>query len=69
MGHILWRDEQGADRPARRSRSVSRGVVDRATANSLATDRHGPPQDDQAAKTKLFTASRSRIRDQGLGPT
>ena len=49
--------------------SVSRGVVDRATANSLATDRHGPPQDDQAAKTKLFTVSRSRILDQGLGPT
>jgi hypothetical protein len=46
-----------------------RGVVVRATANSLATDRHGPPQDDQVAKTKLFTASRSRIPDQGLGPT
>jgi hypothetical protein len=44
-------------------------VLVRATANSLATDRHGPPQDDQAAKTKLFTTSRSRILDQGLGPT
>jgi hypothetical protein len=43
--------------------------MDRATANSLATDRHGPPQDNQAAKTKLFTASRSRILDQSLGPT
>ena len=52
-----------------RHRALSRGVADRATANSLATDRHGPPQDDQAAKTKLFTASRSRILDQGLGPT
>jgi hypothetical protein len=68
-GHILWRDEHGADGPARRSSSVSRGVLDRATANSLATDRPGPPQDDQAAKTKLFTTSRSRILDQGLRPT
>ena len=43
--------------------------MDRATANSLATDRHGPPQDDQAVKTKFLTGSRSRILDQGLGPS
>jgi hypothetical protein len=63
------RGEHGANGPARRSSSVNQGVVDTATANSFTADRHGPPQDDQAAKTKLFTASRSRILDQGVGPT
>ena len=61
--------EHGADGPARRSSSVSRGVVDGATANSLAADRRGPRQDDQAVKTKLLTGSCSRILDQGLGST
>jgi hypothetical protein len=59
----------GADGPARRSRLVSRGMVDRATANSLAADRRGPRQDDQAVKTKLLTGSCLWILDQGLGPT
>src|SRR5262249_33481815 len=58
---IFVMTSRGADGPARRSSSVSRGVVDRATANSLAADRHGPPQDDQAAKTRLFTAIRLQI--------
>jgi hypothetical protein len=61
--------EHSADGPARRSSSVSRGVVDGATANSLAADRRGPLQDDQAVKTKLLIGSCSRILDQGLGPT
>ena len=61
--------KRSADGPARGSSSVSRGVVDKATANSLATDRHGPPQDDQAVKTKPLTRSCSRILDQRLGPT
>ena len=30
---------------------MSRGVLDGATANSLAADHHGPLQDDQPAKT------------------
>ena len=45
------------------------GVVDGATANSLAADRRGPRQDDQAVKTKPLARSRLRILDQGLGPT
>ena len=45
------------------------GVVDGATANSLAADHRGPRQDDQAVKTKLLTGSCLRILDQGLGPT
>ena len=61
--------KRGTDGPARRSSSVSRGVVDGATANSLAADRRGPRQDDQAVKTKLLTGSCLRILDQGLGPT
>ena len=43
--------------------------MDGATANSLAADRRGPRQDDQAVKTKLLTGSCLRILDQGLGPT
>src|SRR5271156_1243821 len=34
-----------------------------------AADRRGPPQDDQAVKTKLLKGSCLRILDQGLGPT
>ena len=61
--------QQGADGPTRRSNSVSRGVLDRATANSLAADHHGPLQDDRAVKTKLLTGSCLRGLDQGLGST
>jgi hypothetical protein len=59
--------QQRADGPTRRSSSLSRGVLDRATANSLAADHHGPLQDDQAVKTKLLTGSCLRGLDQGLG--
>jgi hypothetical protein len=59
--------QQGADGPTRRSSSVSRGLLDRATANSLAADHHGPLQDDQAVKTKLLTRGCLRGLDQGLG--
>jgi hypothetical protein len=61
--------KRGADGPTRRSSSVSRGVMDGATANSLAADRRGPRQGDQVVKTKLLTRSCLRILDQGLGPT
>ncbi len=61
--------KRGTDGPARRSSSMSRGAMDGATANSLAADRRGPPQDDQAVKTKLLRGSCLRILDQGLGPT
>ena len=46
---------------------MSRGVLDGATANSLAADHHGPLQDDQSVKTKLLTGSGLRGLDQGLG--
>jgi hypothetical protein len=61
--------KHGTDGPGRCSSSVSWGVVDRATANSFAADRRGPRQDDQAVESKLLTGNRSRILDQGLGPT
>jgi hypothetical protein len=48
---------------------VSRGVLDGATANSLAADHHGPLQDNQSVKTKLLTGSCLRGLDQGLGST
>jgi hypothetical protein len=44
-------------------------VVDGTTARSLAADRRGPPQDDQAAKTKPLVRGCLRILDQRLGPT
>ena len=58
--------QQGADGPTRRSSSVSRGVLDGATANSLAADHRGPLQDDHAVKTKLLTGS--CLRGPGSGP-
>ena len=61
--------KRGADGPTRRSSSVSRGVLDGATANSLAADHHGPLQDNQSVKTKLLTGSCLRGLDQGLGST
>ena len=61
--------QQGVDGPTRRSSSVSRGVLDRATANSFAADHHGPLQDDRAVKTKLLKRSCLRGLDQGLGST
>ena len=59
----------GTDGPARRSRLVESGVVDRATANSSPRTATGHKQDDQAAKTKPPAGSCSRILDQSLGPT
>ena len=45
------------------------GVAEGTTADSLAADRRGPLQDDQAVKSKLPSGNCSRILDQGLGPT
>jgi hypothetical protein len=42
------------------------GVRDGATANSLAADRRGPPQDDQAVKANPGTPGCLRILDQSL---
>ena len=61
--------EYGADGPAQAFEFGEPGVVDGTTADSLAADRRGPRQDDQAVKTKLLTGSCLRILDQGLGPT
>jgi hypothetical protein len=63
---VSWQS-QGADGPTRRSSSVSRGILDGATANSVAADPHGPLQDDQAVKTKLLTENCLWGLDQGLG--
>jgi hypothetical protein len=45
------------------------GVADGTTANSLATDRCGPPQDGQAGRSKLLARSCLRILVQDLGPS
>ncbi len=60
--------EYGADGPARRSSSVSRAWW-RGHRQFLAAGRRGPPQDDQAVKTKLLSGSCLRILDQSLGPS
>jgi hypothetical protein len=59
----------GTGGPARRSKLVESGVVDRATANSSLQTTTGHKQDDQAAKTKPPAGSCSRILDQSLGST
>ena len=65
----MWRDKAWRGRAGQAFELGEPGVVDGATANSLAADRRGPRQDDQAVKTKLLTGSCLRILDQGLGPT
>jgi hypothetical protein len=65
----MWRDRAWRGRAGKAFELGEPGVGDGATANSLAADRRGPPQDDQAVKTKLLPGSCLRILDQGLGPT
>ncbi len=45
------------------------GVADGTTADSLAADRRGPPQDGQAGRSKLLARSCLRILVRGLGPS
>jgi hypothetical protein len=65
----MWHDGAWRGRAGQAFVLDEPGVADGTTANSLAADRHGPPQDDQAVKTKLLTRGCLRILDQGLGPT
>ena len=53
----MWRDKAWRGRAGQAFEFGETGVVDWATANSLAADRRGPPQDDQAVKTKLLTGA------------
>lgn len=41
--------------------------MDRATAISLAADRRGPPQDDQAVKAKPLAGAACGFSNQSLG--
>jgi hypothetical protein len=62
----MWRDGARRGRAGQAFELGEPGVADRATANSLAADRRGPPQDDQAVKAKPLRGSCLRILDQGL---
>ena len=65
----LWRGETRRGRAGQAFEFGEPDVVDGTTANSLATDYHGPRQDDQVVKTKPRTRSCLRVLDQSLGPT
>src|SRR5689334_3830385 len=65
----MWRDEAGRGRARQAFALGEPGVAGGTTADPLAADRRGPPQDDQAVQTKLLPGSCWRILDQGLGPT
>jgi hypothetical protein len=65
----MWRERAWRGRAGQVFELGELGVGNGATASSLAADRRGPPQDDQAVKTKLLKGSCLRILDQGLGPT
>ena len=62
----MWRDGAWRGRAGQAFELGEPGVVDGTTANSLAADRRGPRQDDQAVKTKLLT--RELLADSGSGP-
>jgi hypothetical protein len=69
FGSKLWRGAAWRGRAGQAFVLGEPGVVDGTTADSLAADRRGPLQDDQAVRTKPLARSRLRILDQGLGPT
>jgi hypothetical protein len=64
----MWRGEARRGRAGQAFEFGEPGVVDGATANSLAADYHGPRQVDQIAQTKPLTRSCLRILDQSLEP-
>jgi hypothetical protein len=53
----MWRGATWRGRTRQAFGFIEPGVMDKATANSLAADRRGPPQDDQAVKAKLRTGA------------
>ncbi len=65
----MWRGEARRGRAGQAFEFGEPGVVDGATANSLAAGRHGPRQGDQIVKTKPLTRSCLRVLDQSLEPT
>src|SRR3954471_20579398 len=65
----MWRNGVRRGRGWQAFEFVETGRGGRDHRRFLAADRRGPPQDDQAVKTKLLTGSCLRILDQGLGPT
>jgi hypothetical protein len=65
----MWRDEAGRGRAEKASEIAKTGRDGRNHRRFLAADLRGPPQDDQAVKTKPLPGSRLRILDQGPGPT
>ena len=65
----LWHAQAGRGRAGQAFELGEPGLVDGATANSLAAGRYGPPRDGQLAKTKLPSGSCLRMLDQSPGPT
>lgn len=65
----MWRGAAWRGRAGQAFAIDEPDVAEGTTADSLGTDCRGPPQDDQAVKSKLPSGSRLRILDQGLGPT
>ena len=65
----MWRGEVRRGRAGQAFDFGEPGVLDGATAKSLAAGRHGPRQVGQIVKTKPLRRSCLRILDQSLEPT
>jgi len=65
----MWRGEAWRGRASQAFELGEPGHGGRGHRQFLAADHRGPPQDDQAVKTKLLARSCLRILDQGRGPT
>src|SRR5271156_301772 len=64
----MWRGEVRRGRAGQAFDCGEPGVLDGATAKSLAASRHGPRQVGQIVKTKPLRRSCLRILDQSLEP-
>ena len=64
----MWRGEARRGRAGQAFDFGAPGVLDGATAKSLAAGRHGPRQVGQIVKTKPLRRSCLRILDQSLEP-
>jgi hypothetical protein len=62
----MWRDRTWRGRAGQAFEVDGPGVADGATANSLAADRRGPLQDDQAVKDEA--PQWELLPDSGSGP-
>ena len=63
----IWRGKAWYRRAGQAFELGEPGLVDGATANSLAAGRYGPPRDGQLAKAKLPSGSCLRMLDQSRG--